>query len=86
MTMEEDTGVDRPVRIVHLRQADMDNAAVRTSWQQRGYATLGPVEGHDPYQRCPVCSTDEPGPEKPREDCAICGQGPCALTGLPRMP
>jgi hypothetical protein len=65
--------------IVHLRRADLDNPQVAAGWHARGYATLGPVEGHDPYQRCPICSTDEPDP-----DCAICGQGPCALTRLLR--
>lgn len=68
--------------IVHLRRADYEKEAVRASWQKRGYAVLGPVEGHDPYQWCPICSTGEPDP--PREDCALCGQGPCAFTGLPR--
>jgi hypothetical protein len=72
----------RPVRIVHLRRADLDDPRVAAGWHARGYATLGPVEGHDPYQRCPICSTDGPDPEKP--ECGFCGQGPCIFTGRPR--
>lgn len=65
-------------RIVHLRRADLDKPEIAASWHGRGYATMPPMEGHDPYIRCPICSTDEP--ERP--DCAICGRGPCALTRL----
>lgn len=79
------TLADQPVRIVHLRRADYGKPEVRKRWQDLGYATLGPMEGHDPYVRCPICSTDTPAPDKPpREDCSLCGQGPCAFTGLPR--
>jgi len=66
-----------PVRVVHLRRAEIDDPAVRRHWQDQGYATLPPVEGHDPHQRCPVCSTD-----KPKPDCPYCGQGPCWLSKL----
>lgn len=66
----------RPVRVVHLRRAEYDDTAVRASWQAAGYATMGPVEGHDPYRRCPHCSTDQLLP------CPLCGrevEKPCAL-------
>ena len=67
----------KPHRIVHLRRRDLDDPSVAAGWHARGYATLGPIEGHDPYVRCPICSTDTPEPEKP--DCPVCGQGPCQL-------
>jgi hypothetical protein len=73
---------DRPVAVVHLRRAEISDPAIRAEWQARGYATLGPVEGHDPHQLCPICSTGEPPPEKP--GCSICGQGPCRLADLIR--
>jgi hypothetical protein len=76
---EPEMSDDKAYSIVHLRRAEIEDPAVRASWQARGYATLGPVEGHDPHVRCPICSTDEPP-----EDCALCGQGPCAFTGKAR--
>jgi len=76
---EPRSAYDKPYRIVHLRRADYEDPAVRAQWQARGFATLYPVEGHDPYVRCPICSTDE----KPaRPDCPYCGQGPCLLASL----
>ena len=63
---------DRPVRVVHLRRAEYDDIEVRRKWQARGYATMPPMEGHDPHKRCPVCSTD----------CQDCGSGPCLLDKL----
>ena len=68
-----------PHTIVHLRRRDYENPAVRARWHSRGYSTMPPMEGHDPYIRCPICSTDEE-PEKP--DCPYCGQGPCFFSQL----
>jgi hypothetical protein len=76
MTQEPAPLPDRPVRIVHLRRAEIADPAVRAAWHARGYATLPPVEGHDPHRRCPVCSTDHLPP------CPLCGRAvgePCAL-------
>lgn len=69
----------RPVRIVHLRRAEYEEAAARAAWHRRGYATLGPVEGHDPYERCPHCSTDTPPPRCP---CGAEPAGRCPLAWL----
>ena len=70
---------DKPHRVVHLRRADYDDPDARAPWHARGYAVLPPTEGHDPYKRCPICSTDEPDP-----DCEYCGQGPCLMRALLR--
>jgi hypothetical protein len=79
-----DVYVHRAAPVVHLRRADYDDPTVRASWQAQGFATLGPVEGHDPYVRCPICSTDpQPPPDLP--GCGLCGQGPCWLTGQARV-
>jgi hypothetical protein len=68
-------------RVVHLRTAEYNDPAVRAAWQAKGSAVLGPMEGHVPYIRCPICSTDEPEPEE--KDCAICGAGPCLFRESP---
>jgi hypothetical protein len=70
----------KPHKIVHLRRADLDKPEIAASWHSRGYATLGPMEGHDPYIRCPICSTGEDPPEKP--ECPYCGPGPCFFARL----
>jgi hypothetical protein len=74
---------EEPARVVHLRRADYDDPAVRASWQAQGFATLGPAEGHEPYVRCPICSTGKEPPDPP--DCVLCGQGPCWITGQARV-
>jgi hypothetical protein len=83
MRSKPQDSTDHPVQVVHLRRAEIDDPAVRQHWQDRGYATLGPVEGHDPHQRCPICSTDKP-PEPPKKGCPYCGEGPCRLGELLR--
>jgi hypothetical protein len=52
-----------PVSVVHLRRAEIDDEAVRAGWHARGYATVGPVEGHDPHLWCPHCSVELGGPD-----------------------
>jgi hypothetical protein len=69
---------DKQHRVVHLRRAEYEDPAVRAAWQERGYATMPPMEGHDPHRRCPICSTDE----EPKKDCPYCGEGPCLLRQL----
>jgi hypothetical protein len=69
--------------VVHLRRADYEDPAVRATWHARGYATVAPMEGHDPDRRCPICSDGgEPEPEPERGGCPMCGTGPCPLAAL----
>lgn len=50
--------------VVHLRTAEYQSEAVRRPWQQRGYATIGPMECHPPYVPCPYCSGPASGTPK----------------------
>lgn len=72
-----ETSSPTPVSVVHLRRAEYEDPAIRAIWQRRGFATLGPTEGHDPYVRCPICSTDTPP-----EPCPCGYPRPCPLAAL----